>query len=84
MRSARDDTPVVVLATPTSPQVRVQVLDLGADDFITRPCDMGEVSVSAATGVDLTDPPIRSRGWPPFLRGPPASSTAAAGAVRSP
>jgi len=43
MRSVRNDTPVVVLAPPTGPQVRVQALDLGADDFITRPCDKSEL-----------------------------------------
>ena len=43
MRIARNDTPVMVISGLTTPQARVKVLGLGADDFITKPYDRNEL-----------------------------------------
>ena len=43
MRIARNDTPVMVISGLTTPQARVKALSLGADDFITKPYDKGEL-----------------------------------------
>jgi two-component system cell cycle response regulator CtrA len=43
MRSARNDTPVLILSGITMPQARVKALSLGADDFITKPYDKAEL-----------------------------------------
>lgn len=43
MRVTRNDTPVVVLSSIALPQARVKALSLGADDFITKPFDKGEL-----------------------------------------
>ncbi len=43
MRIARNDTPVMVISGLTTPQARVKALGLGADDFITKPYDKGEL-----------------------------------------
>lgn len=43
MRVTRNDTPVVVLSSIALPQARVKALSLGADDFITKPYDKGEL-----------------------------------------
>ena len=43
MRAARIDTPVIVQAEQARPQARVKAFGMGADDFITKPCDHGEL-----------------------------------------
>jgi two-component system cell cycle response regulator CtrA len=43
MRSARDDTPVVILSGLSRPQAKVKGLGIGADDFITKPVDKAEL-----------------------------------------
>ncbi len=43
MRVARNDTPVLILSGLTRPQAKVKGLGLGADDFITKPFDKGEL-----------------------------------------
>src|SRR6201989_1538039 len=43
MRTARNDTPVLILSGITMPQARVKALSLGADDFITKPYDRAEL-----------------------------------------
>ena len=47
VRMARDagvTTPVIITATASTPATRVKVLDLGADDFVTIPCDIDELT----------------------------------------
>jgi two-component system, cell cycle response regulator CtrA len=43
MRVARNDTPVLILSGLSRPQAKVKGLGLGADDFITKPFDKGEL-----------------------------------------
>lgn len=43
MRSARIDTPVMILSGLARPQAKVKGLGLGADDFITKPFDKAEL-----------------------------------------
>src|SRR4051794_8826715 len=43
MRISRNDTPVLILSGVTRPQAKVKGLDLGADDFITKPFDKAEL-----------------------------------------
>ncbi len=43
MRSARIETPVLILSGLSRPQAKVKGLGLGADDFITKPFDKGEL-----------------------------------------
>lgn len=43
MRSARNDTPVLILSGLTRPAAKVKGLGLGADDFITKPFDRAEL-----------------------------------------
>jgi two-component system cell cycle response regulator CtrA len=43
MRTARNDTPVLILSGLSRPQAKVKGLGLGADDFITKPFDKGEL-----------------------------------------
>lgn len=43
MRSARLDTPVLILSGLARPQAKVKGLGLGADDFITKPFDKAEL-----------------------------------------
>ena len=42
MRAARIDTPVLVTSALVRPQARVKAFAMGADDFITKPYDLGE------------------------------------------
>lgn len=43
MRAARIDTPIIIQSTLVRPQVRVKAFSMGADDFITKPYDHGEL-----------------------------------------
>jgi two-component system cell cycle response regulator CtrA len=43
MRAARIDTPVLILSGLSRPQAKVKGLSMGADDFITKPFDRGEL-----------------------------------------
>ncbi len=43
MRSARDNTPVLILSGLSRPQAKVKGLGIGADDFITKPFDKAEL-----------------------------------------
>ncbi len=43
MRAAGMMVPVLAFSDSDSPRVRVQALDLGADDFVSGPCDMDEL-----------------------------------------
>lgn len=42
-RQARNETPVIVLTARSAVSDRVSVLDLGADDYITKPFDFSEL-----------------------------------------
>jgi two-component system cell cycle response regulator CtrA len=42
-RAAELNTPILMLAEPTTPSVRIKTLDWGADDFVTTPCDIDEL-----------------------------------------
>lgn len=43
LRAARIDIPVLILSGLSRPQAKVKGLSLGADDFITKPFDKGEL-----------------------------------------
>ena len=43
MRSCRIDVPVIMQSPSVSPQARVKAFGLGVDDFVTGPCDHGEL-----------------------------------------
>ena len=43
IRERRDDLPIVVLRSRSDEAVKVQALDLGADDYITKPFGMNEL-----------------------------------------
>ena len=43
MRTARLSTPVIVLSALCRPQAKVKAFAVGADDFITKPFDQGEL-----------------------------------------
>ena len=43
MRSSRVDTPVLIISAVVRPQARVRAFGVGADDFITKPFDIGEL-----------------------------------------
>lgn len=43
MRASRIDVPVVILSGTNRPQAKVRGLCIGADDFITKPFDRGEL-----------------------------------------
>ena len=44
VRLARVDTPVVILSNLSQLQAKVKAFGLGADDFITKPCDGAEMT----------------------------------------
>jgi two-component system cell cycle response regulator CtrA len=43
MRSAGMNVPVLAISDAVPAQIRTQALDLGADDFLSGPCDLGEL-----------------------------------------
>jgi two-component system, OmpR family, KDP operon response regulator KdpE len=43
LRERRDDLPIVVLSSRSDEAVKVQALDLGADDYVTKPFGMNEL-----------------------------------------
>ncbi|MBV8510098.1 MAG: response regulator transcription factor [Xanthobacteraceae bacterium] len=43
LRERRDDLPIVVLSSRGEEAIKVQALDLGADDYITKPFGMNEL-----------------------------------------
>jgi two-component system, OmpR family, KDP operon response regulator KdpE len=43
LRERRDDLPIVVLSSRSDEAIKVQALDLGADDYITKPFGMNEL-----------------------------------------
>lgn len=43
MRAARIDTPVIIQADRVRPEARVKAFGMGADDFVTKPCDHSEL-----------------------------------------
>ncbi len=43
LRAAGDETPVLVLSARTSEMDRIRGLDLGADDYVTKPFSVGEL-----------------------------------------
>lgn len=43
LRESGDETPIIMLTAKTQEQDRVQGLDLGADDYITKPFSMAEL-----------------------------------------
>lgn len=43
MRSKGNDTPVLILTSRDAVEERMQGLDLGADDYLVKPCFMGEL-----------------------------------------
>ncbi len=42
MRAARINIPVLIISSLVRPQARVKAFGMGADDFVTRPYDLGE------------------------------------------
>ncbi len=42
MRAGRINTPVLIMSSLVRPQARVKAFGMGADDFITKPYDLGE------------------------------------------
>ena len=44
LRAAGDDTPVLILSARTDELDRIRGLDLGADDYVTKPFSLGELS----------------------------------------
>jgi DNA-binding response OmpR family regulator len=43
LRSARNGTPVLVLTASSGSQSTIELLNLGADDYMTKPFDLGEL-----------------------------------------
>lgn len=43
LRSARSDTPVIVITARSQVEDRVDLLDLGADDYLVKPFDISEL-----------------------------------------
>src|SRR6202000_2972106 len=43
LRSARNGTPVLVLTALGGSQSTIELLNLGADDYMTKPFDLGEL-----------------------------------------
>ena len=43
LRSARNGTPVLVLTAASGSQFTIELLNLGADDYMTKPFDLGEL-----------------------------------------
>lgn len=43
LRAAGDDTPVLILSARTDEMDRIRGLDLGADDYVTKPFSLGEL-----------------------------------------
>jgi two-component system response regulator PhoP len=43
LRSANDGTPVLVLTAISGPEKTIDLLNLGADDYMTKPFDLGEL-----------------------------------------
>ncbi|HHQ49455.1 MAG TPA: response regulator transcription factor [Acidobacteria bacterium] len=43
LREAGDDTPVLILSARTDEMDRIRGLDLGADDYVTKPFSLGEL-----------------------------------------
>ena len=60
MRSRQDATPVIVISARGHRNDRIDLLDLGADDFLVKPIDLGELearlrAVTRRVRVDLGD-----------------------------
>ena len=60
MRQRRDPTPVIVISARGHRNDRIDLLDLGADDFLVKPIDLGELearlrAVTRRVRVDLGD-----------------------------
>ena len=43
MRGARQETPILILSGLTRPEAKVKGFSLGADDYISKPCDTDEL-----------------------------------------
>jgi DNA-binding response OmpR family regulator len=66
-RPATANIPIIMLTARTSESDRVQGLDLGADDYVTKPFSLRELAVAEAPS--LTPRGRRSievRGWSPI------------------
>jgi two-component system cell cycle response regulator CtrA len=66
MRVSRNDTPVLILSGQSQPQAKVKGLGLGADDFITKPFDRGELLARVRAVIRR----VRDSGKPTLHAGP--------------
>lgn len=57
IRSRGDMTPIIMVTAKGQPQDRVAGLDLGADDYITKPFDLSELAARIRAVLRRTDPP---------------------------
>ena len=60
LRQRRDVTPVLVMTARSQVNVRIDLLDLGADDFIVKPFDLRELEARCRAARTVSPPPGRS------------------------
>jgi two-component system KDP operon response regulator KdpE len=51
MRSSKNDTPIIILSSRGDERVKVAALDLGADDYVTKPFGMAELVARIRTAL---------------------------------
>jgi two-component system, cell cycle response regulator CtrA len=66
MRLSSNGTPVLILSGQSQPQVKVKGLGLGADDFVTKPFDKGELLARVQAVIRR----VRDSGQPTLHAGP--------------
>jgi two-component system alkaline phosphatase synthesis response regulator PhoP len=62
LRAAQDHTPVLVLSARTSEVDKIMGLDLGADDYVTKPFSVGELMARVRAALRRSEPPEEG-GW---------------------
>src|ERR1700689_1272674 len=66
LRARRDATPVLILTAKDGPDSIVQLLNAGADDYLAKPFDLGELLARAKAlirrGKGVAHPPLRFGG----------------------